>query len=253
MIYTEDMSFAFVHVPKCAGWSVKRWMMDNLGPIVVPAGDPQLREWENASGLEGLPRGHIRVADWPEFHPEGLSASDFGQVIAVIRDPVMHALSQWAFWRMSWIEGRLRMPQHAIAAQHTTLEGWLENPRHQYHIRYDYLLERPPLYRGDDSPGYESHGGYFKYWLAVDGAFPENLRICHLSSLADDLAEVLPGDVEPVPLERLNASGSEKRTAELTDRAREIIAREYAWASGYYEMLADEPGLSGPLCGEGLE
>lgn len=238
-VYTEDRRVAFVHIPKCAGWSVKQWLSDNADGLVVPA-HTRAAEFEGVTARDDMPVGHLRLADWERY--TGIAPAEFDTIIAVVRNPYEHALSQWSFWRASFDVLQLNheaapMVQHVVARQYRRFEDWLSDPRWQYYARYDYHESRPmPKFLGEDAPGYADHGGYFPYWLAVDGEIPDNVRILRINRLDTELPAAL-GITDGTTLPHTNTTSTALTLGEhYTPEAQAIVEREYAWAfNGWYE------------------
>lgn len=229
-VYTEDRTVGFVHVPKCAGWSVKLWMHRALGSrLVVPAETHGTEDWEGAKLRGDMPKGHLRLAEWEDRM--GVAPEDFETIVVVTRDPYEHALSQWLYWRELWSEGRLRMVQHRVAMQYARFEDWVLDPRSEYHVCYDYHDHDRPRYRGDDAPGYADYGGYWLYWAGLGGEIPDNVLTVDLSEV-DTLPEVLSEYVESdVEMPRLNAGSADATPADhYTEAARERVEQMYAHA-----------------------
>lgn len=236
-IYTEDRRYALCHVPKCAGWSVKAFIAEHTDDLVVPD-SPSYADWD-ATKNPKLPKGHLRLADWERF--TGIDPSEYETVLAVRRNPYELALSQYTYWRELWEKGG-RMVQHRLAAQYPTFTEWLKDPRSEYHVRYEYHEHRPPKYMGDAAPGYADHGGYFAYWLAVDGTVPDNVTVLEMDGLADDLPKLLGVDAE-VPHENQRDSKPDLHE-HYTDEARQLVEERFAYAfTHWYETGLPEPDV----------
>lgn len=234
--YCPESGVAFIHTPKAAGWSVKRYMADHLPATRVPD-DREYADWP-ATADPGLPIGHLALRDW-QAHL-GSDPRDYDLVLAVRRDPYERELSQYLYWR--WIHeqkhGHGIMVQHAIAMMHPTFTRWLRDPRSQYHVRYDYHDQRPPRYLSEPPNSYADYGGFYRYWLAVDGEIPDNVEVVDITELDERLPELLEpyaGGRYGVPT--LNEGGPEYTEREhYTEEAARIVESRYEFAfSEWYE------------------
>lgn len=225
MVFSQKAGVALVHIPKAAGWSVKEYMAHTLPDLHVPdTRDYRSREWPNIVPDRSLPRGHLRLADWEDV--TGIDPAGYEMILAVVRDPFEQAFSQWTYWRHLWREGG-RMVQHHVAITWPTFTKWLEDPRGDYHVYYDYHNSRPPKAVEET---YEDHGGFLRYWLAVDGGISDNVEILRMENLDDRLPEVLKPYAEDEPGEvPRNNEGPETGdiTEHMTSQAARIIERKY--------------------------
>lgn len=228
----------FLHIPKCGGTSVKRWLKAAL-PGVKDSTDEECP----------LPIGHIPLRDVERF--TGRKPESFAHIIAVIRDPYAQQLSQWMFWADRYRRGNRHI--HDIgAASHATLTGWLHDPRCDFHLWYESAYPRmpagvSPLEAAPRDPFERAKdGGGYRWWLEVDGKIPANLRVIRLEELPARLPAILfpfmAGDMVPVPLENPGPARYPARDY-YTPLAARIVEAKFRWTfdEGYYPTWADEP------------
>jgi len=230
--YNDDV--LFIHIPKTGGWSCKQYMRDNLHGVLMPD-DPESK----------LPIGHIRLADIHRF--TGRDLDTFTLIIAVLRDPYEQQLSQWSFWRDRYARGERHVHDY-IAATYPTLERFLSDPRCDFNVWYDQHIG----FKAGDTPAeqqaakaeailkssraanrYELFGGYYRYWLEVDGTIPDNVTICYHERLAADFTAALKPYIDgtPPPMPTLNASPSRRKTREYyTPQAAAMVEAKFDWA-----------------------
>ena len=215
---------AFVHVPKCGGWSVKQLLREHLPGVVGPK-------------EAGFPIGHIRLADFERF--TGRVPASFKTIIAVIRNPYEQQLSQWAFWKDRF--ARYQDHYHdKVAAKYPRLEHWLKDPGSDFHVWYDNHFgweKKRNRYSGTMMPitgkRYEDFGGFYPYWLAIDGTIPANVMLVKLEEV-----ERVPALLEiDAPMPKLNPSPMRADPREYYSReAAEIVEGKFSWAfERYYE------------------
>lgn len=227
--YNDDI--LFIHIPKCAGWSVKRYLEANVPGILMP-------ENEEAK----LPIGHIRLQDIERF--TGRSPESFRLIFAVVRDPYEQQLSQWAFWKDRYARGE-RHVHDMVAANYATLELWLQDPRCDFHVWYEQHIGFEPaqpkeLQRiltqtltTESHNRYENFGGYYRYWLTVDDEIPDNVQVIRCEELDEELPNILRPfmQCEPPPVKRLNTSPHGSNTkAYYTPLAASLVEAKFQWA-----------------------
>lgn len=226
--YNDDV--LFIHIPKCAGWSVKNYLKDHLPDILMPD-DPRAK----------LPIGHVPLRDIERF--SGRPPDSFKLILAVIRNPYEQQLSQWSFWRDRFARGQ-RHVHDVTAARCADLTSWLHDPGCDFHLWYEqhhgYKPGMTPEQQtqantegGTTDQRYENFGGYFRYWLEVDGTIPDNLKVLK----AEDLNETLPATIEQYATEKLgdvatlNTSEHGSKTQEYyTPIAARIVEDKFKWA-----------------------
>ena len=173
--FSDDL--LFVHIPKCAGTAVRQWLKE-----YVP-GTTDFRD-------EGcnLPIGHIPLKDIERY--TGRTPDSFDKIIAIVRNPYSHQLSQWLFWRDRHDRGGYHVHDQ-VAATHQTLTSFLHDARCDFHLWYESqvgssddagaMLKR----RAAHVNRYPHYGGYFKYWVTINGEAPPNLRLLRMEELDD--------------------------------------------------------------------
>jgi len=117
-----DPRLVFVHIPKCAGSSVRRHFSQTCGMITFRHGpDGLLRNEMIESGVVGMLRkyhfinGHFTVNDaWPLINQQFFKAI----LLAIVREPGQQI---WSYFH--WIKAQSRHPLHACCAQHTFLQA----------------------------------------------------------------------------------------------------------------------------------
>ena len=234
--YNDDV--LFIHIPKCAGWSVKKYLQDHLPGILMPD-DPASK----------LPIGHVRLQDIERF--TGRKPESFAKILAVVRDPYEQQLSQWSFWADRYARGQ-RHIHDAVAASYATLTEWLRDPRCDFHCWYHqhvgYRRGQTPAQQEatavTDRPAtagvnrYEDFGGIYRYWLSVDGEVPANVEVIRLEEIETALPVAVFGAVDPKqepPVQWLNSSPHRRATREYyTPEAARLVEAKVAWAFEHY-------------------
>ena len=224
--YSDDV--LFIHVPKCAGWSVKRWLQKALPGFVLPENTPN-----------NLPMGHTPLRHMEQW--TGKKPSSYKTIIAVIRNPYERELSEWNYRRDRFAKGH-RHIFDIVAASHTTLTSFMLDPMSEWH-RLNY--ERPGQARVTKEPdgtSYATHGGFWMYWLAINGEIPDNVQILRQENLATELpaavAEFTTGDLPEVP--RLNATTHDEAMRYHTPLSVQLTEHRCKWAfDNYYERLSE--------------
>jgi len=233
--YNADL--LFVHIPKCAGTSIRKWLKE-----YVP-GTTDFRD-------EGcnLPIGHIPLRDIERY--TGRAPDSFQKIIAIVRNPYSHQLSQWLFWRGRRAHGGLHIHDR-VAGMHPSLTDWLHDARSDFHIWYEAQMGSSDaganLQRSAGMTArYPFYGGYFRYWLEVDGIVPENVVLIRMEELDEAwLPTVSEFAIDDAPgLARVNAGPKpdldlEDILKDYTPLAIEIVNAKFEWAFGthIYQML----------------
>lgn len=228
-----DDKLLFVHVPKTAGVSITKFLIDNTpGKItLVEEGyrpHPSIplpvrvrvklsvRKLLRAGGIsmpasvtivEGNP--HWRLFQVQEFLAKlGRRLEDFCAVLAVVRNPYDLEVSRYHFLRKGWhgVRGLARGAEQRIA-----MEGDFEK----------FALKAP--YHGQLPARIEE-------WYEIKGRRPENLRIVRFERLEEDLRRVV-GEFHPVTAKvpRLNVTEHEPYASYLSPRSEEAIYKKFRW------------------------
>ena len=256
--YNDDL--LFIHIPKCAGWSVKNWLRDHLPNVLMPD-DPRSK----------LPIGHVRLADIERF--TGRPPESFKLILAIVRNPYVQQLSQMAFWATRYLDGgrhvhdvntwrhvSAEIVQEEIwqigrqrwewAPRHFNLTGFAGDPRCDFHAWYlqhhgyepgmpadeQQRVRQTVIANPEGENRYEDYGGLYRFWVTVNGVIPPNVAIIRL----EDLDVVLPAVLEhhlgvtgTRPLPRLNTSshGDEAEIkAWYTPLGAAIVEQKFPWA-----------------------
>ena len=186
----------FIHIPKTAGTSVKHYMYEHLPDVKWPHHSSQEMREESK-----LPIGHIPLRDIPMFL--GRPVDSWEKIIAVIRNPYEHQVSQWWFWKGRYAQGD-QHPHSVTAAQYPRIHGWLKDPMSDFHVWYQHRFHpEEPMVPKENGIGYEGYGGYYPYWLEVDGEVPPNVQILRAEELDHQfplaLAEYIDGPLPEMP------------------------------------------------------
>lgn len=215
---------AFVHIPKCAGWSVKNWLCGAFG---LDDSDPQALVRE-----QGFPIGHVRLNDFE--HYTGRPLDSFSAIVGIIRDPYTRELSQWKFWWERRAKGQNHIHDY-VAGLYNNLTDFLRDDRGQFHIWYKQHHEYPPP---PVRERYQDVGGFYRYFL---DPFPDNLHIVRLEDIDRDLPRVVQPhcETELPELPTLNTSSHPGETVQwYTPEAARLVNERYEWTwqSGWYQQ-----------------
>lgn len=223
----------FVHVPKTAGESIARFLVDNLpgrktlvdefegpySPILLPASvraklriKSLLRRWRigvppAVTLLEG--KRHARLSEARDILAQlRRRLEDFRAIVAVVRNPYDLEVSRYHYLRLGYhgVPGVARSREQKIAIERDFEQFALKAP---YHGRLPAGIED---------------------WYQVDGRVPCNLRIVRFENLKTDLHRAI-GEFCPVDgdLPKLNATKHEPYPTHLSPAAEEAIYRKYRW------------------------
>ena len=229
--YNDDV--LFIHIPKTGGTAAKHYMAAHLPGVKWPR--PKAPESVEESGL---PIGHVPLRDIPMF--TGRPLDSWEKIIAIVRNPYEHQVSQWWFWHRRYAEGD-EHPHSVHAARHPRIHTWLLDPECDFHLWYEHCFHPgSPLTRKPPSAvtSYEGWGGYYFYWLSVDGKLPPNLTVLRQEELGHQLPLALAPymDGPPPPLPEINVGGGmdwQKAFSagglELGNRSMDIIWSKFQW------------------------
>lgn len=237
--YNDDV--LFVHIPKTGGTAFKHYMAENLPAVKWPKPeDPE------AIKESGLPIGHVPLRDIPELTGRPLESWD--RIIGIIRDPYRHQVSQWWFWHKRYAEGDAH-PHSVHAGMHPRIHTWLLDPFCDFHIWYEHrfhpgseLVQKPP----SAVTSYEGWGGYYLYWLGIDGVIPDNVTVLRQEELNHEgpLALAPYMDGPPPPMPEINKGGAidwqlafMSSGLETANRSLDIVTCKFRWCleNGYYQ------------------
>lgn len=226
-----DDKLLFVHVPKTAGVSIRKFLIDNVpGKITLveeeyraqpsmPVGvrvKLRVKNLLQARGLlrpswvtvvEGNPHWRLVQAQ-NHLAKLGRRLDDFCAILAVIRNPYDLEVSRYHYLRKGWhgVRGLARGSEQKIA-----LQGDFEA----------FALKAP--YQGRLPARIED-------WYEIRGNMPENLHIVRFERLDEDLRGAV-GKFYPIraKLPRLNVTKHEAYASYLSPRSEEAIYKKYRW------------------------
>lgn len=225
--YNDDV--LFIHVPKCAGWSVKRWLEQVLPGFVLPQDVPGK-----------LPIGHTPLRDMEQW--TGRKPESYRKIIAVIRNPYEREVSEWLYRRDGFAKGE-RNGLYVAAAAHTTLTSFLLDPLSEWHRLDTEAPGQNRFFKYPDGDTYESYGGFWKYWLAIDETIPANVHVVRQENLDEELREAVwtPEYTGGVPIERLNRNTHDDAMKYHTPLSIQLTEQRCKWAfDNYYERLSEK-------------
>ncbi len=237
--YNDDV--LFIHIPKCGGWSCKTYMMDHLPDVLYPD-----TKRPNAVEDSKLPIGHVPLRDIAGY--TGRSLDSWQRIIAVVRNPYEQQLSQWQFWRNRYAKGHRHLSDE-WAASCLDMTAWLSGMMCDFHLWYEARMHPEDEFRQKPNPsnGYEGFGGYYHYWLEVDGAIPENVGLCRFENLAEEFtAAIAPFALSSGEFPNSNAARYDKdkwwhyyRHEKHPARAIDLVESKFAWTweQGLYEKV----------------
>ncbi|HEX4079780.1 MAG TPA: sulfotransferase domain-containing protein [Rhizomicrobium sp.] len=223
----------FVHVPKTAGDSVTKFLIDNLPgrktlvegsnkpdpsvrlpPVVIAKLHTKafLKRWglwlpASVATMEG--ERHARLHEIREiFAKLGRSLDDLRAIIVCVRNPYDLEVSRYHFLRLGYhgVRGVARGREQKIAIEGSFEEFARTAP---YHGRLPARIEA---------------------WYELGGRMPANLRIIRFENLETDLHRAV-GEFCPTRtgLPRLNATVHEPYSSYLSPAAEEAIYNKYRW------------------------
>lgn len=228
-----DDKLLFVHVPKTAGVSITKFLIDSCPgkitlfeeryrphpSIPLPARvrvKLAVKKLMQAGGIgmpgsvtivEGNP--HARLFQAQECIAKlGRKLDDFCAIVAVVRNPYDLEVSRYHYLRMGWhgVRGLARGAEQKIAMEGDFEKFALNAP---YHGRLAARIEE---------------------WYEIEGRMPANMRIVRFERLEEDLRQVV-GEFYPIKakLRRLNATRHEPYASYLSLRSEEAIYNKYRW------------------------
>jgi len=206
MLVCDDI--LFIHVPKTAGTSVTKWLLDNVPGkklLTVPDGTAMPRRGVRvATGvrhedLEMATRGLARI---------GRRLEDFRVILAVIRNPYDLEVSRYCFHRYGFSDNEsLRK-----VARGTDFDEWARD------VPFPWGHRPMPIER----------------FYTVDGAMPANMRLVRFERLAGELAAAVAPLKVRRGLKHANASAHAHWSEYVTARNEPWIFRKYEWLFQFY-------------------
>lgn len=206
--------FVFLHVPKAAGKSLTRYMIEAWpGPIDGWVSKGQIAELrtvarqdvclEVSSGHEGMRRAQIVLNE------RGKRVQDMSAVFVCVRNPYDMIVSTYFFMRRTFEHNRDRRNFQLANA-----------------LEFEEFCEQ-----------YEPRG--MERWLTLNGRVPDNLRLLRFESLAEDVAAVAAEyGFNPTTLPHLNRTAHGHYASYVRTAACERVIYEryrYFFDSGLYE------------------
>lgn len=245
--YNQDL--LFVHIPKTGGTAVKKALWDQVPDMqgqrpAIPGSGESGRE---PTPDNPFPIGHMRLSDCERLLER--PASSFRYVVAVIRNPYVQQVSQYLFWLGRYQRGG-RHPHDLAAAAYSTIHGWLEDPRCDFHRWYIQNIHPSQL---EAHPGnlYEGFHGTYVWWLTgMDGRMPTNLVLLRQEQLAVDwynftkhklgtvlkLPEANRGNWNPETVMDYLVHSDRPRESL---RALDLVEAKFRWAFGQHYVHVD--------------
>ena len=239
--YTDDV--LFIHIPKCGGTACKEYMQTHLEDVKWPRPaswfaaregrlepNPMDRHLAKKSVEESrLPIGHVPLRDVPKF--TGRPVDSWERIIATIRNPYVQQASQWLFWRHRYATGQEHV-HDLVAASHPRLDTAVKDPNFDFHLWYELqLIEGVPQKR--EALPYEAYGGFYPYWLAVDGAIPENVLILRQEELGHQfplaLAPYMDGAPPDLHQANVGVSNNHMQYYNVTS-ALDAVEKKFRWS-----------------------
>lgn len=248
--YTDD--FLFIHIPKTGGTAVKKALWDQVPGMQGqrPAGSAQERD-RQPSKENPFPIGHIPLRDCERLL--GRPAESFKAVVAVIRNPYAQQVSQWLFWLDRYMKGG-RHEHDLAAAGYSTIHGWLDDPRCDFHRWYAQRIH-PSQLAHSPANDYAGFPGTYLWWLTTQaGKLPRNLVLLRQEQLAQDLDQLGRTLLNrPLELEAVNV-GSYKHQEFMqylvhedmprqTMRALDLVEAKFRWAFTHHYAKLQRGGM----------
>lgn len=225
--YNDDV--LFIHVPKCAGWTVKRWLEQVLPGFVLPQ-----------KGPGELPQGHTALRDMEQW--TGRPPSSYRRIVAVVRNPYEREASEWLYRRDRFARGA-RHWFDCLAEAHGTLTSFLCDPYSEYHRLNEEQPGQTRRMKPLAKETYATYGGFWPYWLGIDGEIPSNVYIIRMENLEAELTEaVRPFAKEPLPdIPKLNATPHGDLMRYHSWLSIDATEHRYQWAfDNYYKRLSEK-------------
>lgn len=189
-MYLSDERLIFVHIPKCAGTSVERTLLEVSGREHEPLETTLLQK--NRNPLKGPPSfGHLRAEDYVK--KGHVSPQEWRQCFkfAIVRNPLARLVSAYNFRGVSW-RARIR-------------------GRETWSFR-EYVLEYFPRWFDENYlRGHDNWTHVRPMWTMLFDRSARNLLVdyvCRMETLAEDFGEVCrrTGLPEGIKLKRENSS-----------------------------------------------
>lgn len=224
--YSDDL--LFLHIPKCGGDAVKRYLKEHIDGMCIPGDD----------GYQ-FPIGHIRLRDVEEYL--GRPPESFKTILATVRNPYDQQLSQWRFWADRF--ARYRQHELDIVAQrYGRLGDFLLDVDCDFHRWYELNIRGGLGEITTATPAnlYLGFGGQYRFFLDVDGKIPKNVRVVRLEELDKHLPHILApftnATLPPVPVTNKGPGLSNDTADYYTRLAVRLVEAKSRWAfEEFYE------------------
>lgn len=234
-VFSTDANLLFIHVPKCGGHWAKHYLKKHVPGMNFP------------EDLDyPFPIGHIPLRDVEMF--SGHPLESWKKIVAVIRNPYEQQVSQYKFWLGRYQKGQRH--EHDVYTYEATqkakekgvppLEEWLSRPDAFFHVWYRERVAGKVKTTAKRA-GYSEFGGYYHYWLAVDGEIPDTVDIVRFENLNTEFPEAVAefaGGVHD-PGEPKNVGPKKKKDIRsyYSPVALDIVERNFEWtfSEGLYE------------------
>lgn len=217
-----------LHIPKTAGISCRQYIND----------------WSPDGTAYQLRKGDGYVDHLPLRHVEGWTGrrlDSFELIVAVVRNPFEHALSQWWHWRDGYARGGLSEVE-MTAALANDLTSWLVMPYSDYPTYYEAVLY--PRHASRGVPPQQANElqaiaarvrqqGYYEWWLRLEDEIPDNVVVIPFHEVNTRFPEVVRPfmvDGAPAELDHRNKSRARDMRQYQTLLSIEIIEARYRWA-----------------------
>lgn len=210
----------YIHIPKCGGTACRHYFKEHAPNIKFP------RDHDYP-----FPLGHIALRDIERF--SGRSPESFEVIYATIRNPYHQQLSQWLFW---W-DRHARGGEHfhdVRAAKYSRLHHWLlDSLACDFHVWYDETVNGETKTTSERA-SYNDFGGYYRYWLAVDGEIPPNVEVVRFERMAKRIPTLLAerlGVQRLPPMPERNAGPPRNEPREyFSELAMRLVEEKFPWA-----------------------
>lgn len=131
MIISDEHQFAFVHIPKCAGTSVRKALRpidETIGTFDHIAEHPQM-------GMVNF--GHLTLVDLAAYFPDQYAKVKAYRSVAIVRDPVDRFFSA-LFQRLREFKGysQSEITSHVIDTEAATLARYLQSATGRLDLEY---------------------------------------------------------------------------------------------------------------------
>ena len=221
----------FIHIPKCGGISVKKYMREHMDGMVGHWG----HEKDDAYPC---PIGHIPLRDIPKY--TGRELDSWKVILATVRDPYAQQLSSWRFWN----DRRARGQNHELdqySSRHYDMEGFLRDGRCDFIAWYEVTHGRAV---GRPWPADPLNIDIYEWFLSVDGKLPGNVHVLPMENMAESVPKLLGIGAE-LPHENAGLKTTRKVQEYYNLVATSLLEFRFSWTweQGWYVPWADQDVL----------